>query len=604
MSKGFPLARPPLRWHPHGVERVGYGDYYRKRADAEAQAKEVFLAGCALPAAWAGRQRYALIELGFGFGSNFLGTLAEWLADPKRCDRMDYCAVEGTPVALADLRRYHHDGSNPELLDALCAQWPPLVPGLHVLNFAAGRVRLLLSFGQLDSQLAEFEHEFDVAYLAGFAPRVHPDTRVDPELWSKPVLHALRARLPRAARLAAASAAGGLRSTLEQLGFAVRKVAGLAGERAHLMAHLPYGRAAQAFTEPPAEVAIVGGGIAAAACAARLRYAGIKSTLYRLECARLQPAAVVHPELWHPDDLDSQWHTAAFLSLTRALRDYGVQDQVRRVGVSQWDPDPDAGYALPELVTKDGPNGAQWHCEHAGWLIPEHLLAALWRVSEAKLVTASVARIAPSPAGWCLLDERARVLGEHASVIVATGAGPQPIVPDFSLPVHHIRGQSESLDWSGNPLDGVRCGAGYRVQLSASTALLGASFIARSSDLAPSAREQQAVRSAFAQRHGCPELMHAASLSLHTGVRASGVDRRPYVGPWPQPGLGFNARGWPRAWPGLFACLGMGSRGYSSAFLAAELLCAQIDARMAPVGRKLRLAVDPGRLLAKLRAKR
>ena len=51
-----------------------FGDRYHPRIGALAQARHVFLAGNDLPARWAGRERFTVLETGFGLGNNFLAT--------------------------------------------------------------------------------------------------------------------------------------------------------------------------------------------------------------------------------------------------------------------------------------------------------------------------------------------------------------------------------------------------------------------------------------------------------------------------------------------------------------------------------------------------
>src|SRR6266513_2057488 len=62
-----------------------FGDVYHSAAGGPAQARHVFLAGNRLPERWAGRERFVILETGFGFGLNFLATWQAWRRDPARC---------------------------------------------------------------------------------------------------------------------------------------------------------------------------------------------------------------------------------------------------------------------------------------------------------------------------------------------------------------------------------------------------------------------------------------------------------------------------------------------------------------------------------------
>jgi len=47
---------------------AAFGDVYHSTGGGPAQARHVFLAGNALPERWAQRERFVILETGFGFG--------------------------------------------------------------------------------------------------------------------------------------------------------------------------------------------------------------------------------------------------------------------------------------------------------------------------------------------------------------------------------------------------------------------------------------------------------------------------------------------------------------------------------------------------------
>src|SRR3954468_3571934 len=65
-----------------------FDDVYHSAAGGLAQVQPVFLAGSGLPARWAGRERFVILETGFGFGLNFLATWRAWKDDPQRPRRL------------------------------------------------------------------------------------------------------------------------------------------------------------------------------------------------------------------------------------------------------------------------------------------------------------------------------------------------------------------------------------------------------------------------------------------------------------------------------------------------------------------------------------
>ena len=111
---------------------AAYGDIYHSADGGAGQARHVFLQGCGLPQAWAGRSRFVLLETGFGTGLNFLATWAAWRDDPARCARLHFLSVEKHPFRTEDLARLHAQW--PEfapLSEELLANWPTLTPGFH-----------------------------------------------------------------------------------------------------------------------------------------------------------------------------------------------------------------------------------------------------------------------------------------------------------------------------------------------------------------------------------------------------------------------------------------------------------------------------------------
>ena len=103
-----------------------YGDVYHPAAGALAQARHVFLAGSGLPERWRGRDRFVVLETGFGLGNNFLATWDAWRADPRRAKRLRFISIEKHPLRAGDLRRALAASEVPALAGSLCAAWPPL----------------------------------------------------------------------------------------------------------------------------------------------------------------------------------------------------------------------------------------------------------------------------------------------------------------------------------------------------------------------------------------------------------------------------------------------------------------------------------------------
>ena len=183
-----------------------------------------------LPARWAGRERFVILETGFGFGLNFLVTWRAWRRDPARCGRLHYVAIEKHPFSLQDLRTLHERYPDLEREAAeLHAAWPLLTPGGHRAELEQGKVVLTLFFADIkvarDLRLAA-----DAFYLDGFAPAKNPD------MWSPQVMRALSRLAAPGATAATWSVASAVRSSLEATGFAVEKRDGFGHKKEMLVA--------------------------------------------------------------------------------------------------------------------------------------------------------------------------------------------------------------------------------------------------------------------------------------------------------------------------------------------------------------------------------
>ena len=128
----------PIQWMPDGTP-----DRYHREFGGLDQARQVFLGGCGLPAAWAGAQQWRVLETGFGFGLNFLATWAAWKADPQRPRILHFVSVEACPVSREDLlKALPADEALRALGEQLADQWWGLLPGVHRLSLENGQVLL------------------------------------------------------------------------------------------------------------------------------------------------------------------------------------------------------------------------------------------------------------------------------------------------------------------------------------------------------------------------------------------------------------------------------------------------------------------------------
>jgi tRNA 5-methylaminomethyl-2-thiouridine biosynthesis bifunctional protein len=213
-----------------------YGDVYHSASGGPAQATQVFLAGNALPERWRTKDRFTVVETGFGLGLNFLATWKAWREDTAACRELVYVSVEKHPLTAEELVRAH--AAWPEFADlseALRRRWPPAPSGILRVE-PEKNLSLHLGFGCAADVLPALEEkgvQADAFYLDGFSPAKNP------ELWTPELCAALARLAAPDATLATWSVAASVRAALTAAGFSVEKRPGFGGKR-HRLAGIRY----------------------------------------------------------------------------------------------------------------------------------------------------------------------------------------------------------------------------------------------------------------------------------------------------------------------------------------------------------------------------
>ena len=236
-------------WSSGAPRSPRHGDVYHSRSGALAQARHVFLGGCALPQAWADRPCWHLLETGFGLGLNFLATWLAWREDPRRPRRLIFESVEAWPVSPNDIRRAARAEPGLLPLSEMLAAALDANTAWRVVNGDATGTAPIVRVGDAArllappapggadaTSLAEADvdsTDVDSIFLDGFSPARNP------EIWSAPVLAAVAARLRRGGRLSTWSVAAGVRQALQAAGLIVTRQPGLPPKRDCLVAWRP-----------------------------------------------------------------------------------------------------------------------------------------------------------------------------------------------------------------------------------------------------------------------------------------------------------------------------------------------------------------------------
>ena len=580
---------------PDSPRSPRYDDRYHAAYGAFEQAAHVFMRGNDLPARWQGRDAFTILETGFGLGNNFLATWAAWRADERRSARLRFISVEKHPLRATDLARALASSAEPGLAAQLCAAWPPLTPDQHLLSFEGGRVELLLVLGDATERLRQVVASVDAFYLDGFAPARNP------QIWAPGIFKALSRLAAPGATAATWSAARAVRDGLQQAGFAWHADDGIGGKRHITLATFapraplrkPVARTGDAMTR---RVAIIGGGLAGAACADALAREGLHCTVFDRHA---QPAAAASGNVaglfhgvFHPEDgMHARAHRAAALAAApvyaRAIAAgvAGRCDGLVRLVPEHVDPGPLAdalargglppeylrAWSAGQVQAAGGPGCAAWFYPGGGWISPAELVR--WWLANPGVAwwgNAGVARLEQHDDGWHLFDIAGAPLATADAVVFAnagdattlwsrcTDALGQALAvgADWVAPLAATRGQV-SIVAAGTP--GLRtpprpiAGAGYVISLQDGGVLCGATTDAddpdadvRLSDHAhnlrqlaaitgsrPAAPAPEWVTTADDDEHVAAALVARGQLHGRVGWRATAADRLPLVGAVP-----------------------------------------------------------------------
>ncbi len=600
-----------------------YGDVYHSAHGGPAQSRHVFLAGNDLPTRWQGRERFVILETGFGLGLNFLVTWAIWQADSQRCRRLHFVSVEKHPFAAADLQAAQ--AAWPEfaaLAAELRERWPPLVPGVHRLNLAGGRVILTLVFGDAAEVLRKIDAEVDAFYLDGFSPAKNP------ELWSAPLCRALARLAAPGATLATWSVAGGVREALAAAEFDLEKRPGFAGKREMLVGRYRSLKPARRLPPPDRRAIVLGAGLAGSTLAHRLaarawevtvidrgpapgggasgNLAGILRPLPSVDdsrLARLTRAGFLATRALLAELGDAvRWDPCGVLHLARDA----AHEAIQRRTVETLAPPADflrfenreaAAARLGWAVETGG-----WWFPGGGWVQPPSLCRAALAAFPDYIHTrfcSAIAHLDHRDGEWHCLTEQGRSIAAAPHLVVAAGADVCALAPLAGLPQRRARGQVSHLPAAALPsLPVVVCRLGYATPAVDGFLLAGASFSVDDGSSEERLSDHQDNLSRLAlMLPGFSAGVSATTLAGRVGFRPASPDRLPMVGALPDfsaPREATRLIDVPRL-PRLWCLQGYGARGIVWSGLMAELLASRLEGEVLPLTSDLTEALDPGR---------
>jgi tRNA 5-methylaminomethyl-2-thiouridine biosynthesis bifunctional protein len=619
--------QPDIEWRDGAPRSRRFDDIYYSPGEGAAKSEAVFLDGCDLPSRWRDREQFVIAETGFGTGLNFLVTWRAWREHRQRGQRLHFVSLEGFPLGVDALLRTARQWPELEPLGRRLAEcYPPVTPGFHRLCFAEDGVFLTLLIGDVAQVLPQLEARVDAWFLDGFAPAKNP------QMW-QPELFAEMARLSRTgATMATFTAAGFVRRGLEARGFEMRRTPGFGHKRERLVGQFAGPTATSSrpswcppdSPQPPASVAVIGGGLAARCLQHALDERGIGTLLVGPDepSASDNPLANVMPRLPADRSPVGRLNWSAFLN---ACQYWSKSDRFEPVG------------ALLLATSKDEQARQQsllesWRCSdqveavdaeraselaavklpHGGIWYPTAGLVTGPVLARADRDRRRVTDLQPFQDRWRLQLDDGEQLGPFDAVVVAAGPGSRALLPRAYLQLMGFAGQASFLDASADTR-ALKCtlmAGRYFTPEKSGRHVLGATFDAADMEHTPAIAELDHQRNLEALSAALPGLSLGSVTGGWAGVRVTTADRLPVAGPvveledFCQRFAELRKRRLKGPGPvadigGLHVLSGLGSRSFSHARLGAELVMARMLGEPWPLERNLALLLDPARFLVR-----
>lgn len=608
MKKPTPAT---VTFNAHGLPvATEFDDIYFTNTDGLAESRYVFLQQNDLITRWQQHptQAFVIAESGFGTGLNLLATWQLFRQQAPVNLRLHYISFEKHPLHRHDLARALQ--AFPELAELsaeLLTAYPAAAPGCQRFLLDGGRIVVDLWLGDLLELLPQWlpsaDGKVNAWFLDGFAPDKNP------AMWQPELFSAMATSAASACSFATFTAAGAVRRGLQQAGFRVQKLKGFGRKREMLAGQL----AGPAATQPSAATAvtIIGGGIAAACAAHALQRQGIAVEVISqgiADAASGNAQGAVYPLLQGELSPISEFFLAAFAYAQQFYRCY-LPDLWQPVGVIQLAFNQDrqlrqskiAGPAANDHYSADTvqylaaeQTQAVWHqlpplpslyYPSAGWLPAAQAVRSLLRTVTVR--TATLTGLSAEDNGWQLQFSDGT---QHYSqtVLLACGGQLRELLEPFGVSLQNVRGQVSYVQATeiSTTCPTVVCYKGYFTPAQQGQHCVGASY-ARQFDLdtatalrsADDADNLALLADNLQQPHWVKQL---TVVGARAALRNTTRDHMPIAGC-----LGKN----------LWVMGGLGSRGFTSAPLLAEIIAAELAQQPVPLTAELRQRLQPQRLM-------
>lgn len=606
-----------------------FEDIYATRSGAYGQACTVFLSEGEVARRWQGKERFTVLENGFGLGTNFLATLKAWRNDPKRSAHLEYVALECFPVSRSQIEQY----AAVELADEakeLASHWPVCIPGYHTLIFDGGRVRLILIFGDSQTFANKLSLQYDALFLDGFGPQKNP------RMWEAGLLRSLSRYAKEGAVVTTWCTKGDVRRALIGAGFEIEKKKGFGKKRERLFGIMK-ARRTKHNHRAIEDVIVIGGGLAGANVAYSLRMQGVQVRVVDQApvpggAASALSWGILHPHFTRDDSPLSKLSREGFLlarSRLRELEEKTGEPLFELLGCLQmahtdeiyaeWQSaaSQDQPFALPAdygtlLQKEEASLKAGLSLKRGGWFFSMAGMArsgafcrALIKASGASYRgNTQVVALKKQDKYWQLIGEFGEVIDEATDVVVCAAFASEALLGS-ALGLEALPGRITLL--RDTDLTELKCpvsGEGYIAHMSDGYCGVGATYeLERTGPWTETkAHENNLEKLDSLLTKSVPVVVTGA----YCGVRAAGPGRLPVLGASIDEEKWLSVCRSHKEYPqdsslwdqeGLWVLAGLGSRGLSMSALCADMLTSLMLGVALPADPALLKTLAPSRYL-------
>jgi tRNA 5-methylaminomethyl-2-thiouridine biosynthesis bifunctional protein len=590
-----PLASAAYQIVDNVIHSTTFDEPYFSKSGALGEKRHVFVEANQLEERLRRSKKVTILEFGFGLGLNLLSSMDAHASTGAECV-LDYVAFEKYPLNKDQLRQCLNliVGAN-EHATQIINSLPPLVSGFHRVVLS-DKVVLTLIYGDATSYIKELDASVDVFYLDGFSPKQNED------LWNPRLFSSFRRLAAKDASFSTYSSAGVVRRGMSYAGFDVQVKKGF-GQKKEMLVGAFRGEV-QAQPKTFDNVTIIGAGIAGCSLALRASELGLHTRLMDegpgvMGQASSNPLPLVRPTVSLDFGPRGQFSWYAYFYAMRFYRDLSKNQSIgwREISAIQLaKKEGDLSKMMNAVNTLnlnekflefiDGfGSGSQ---SISAQVLNGVLLSQVGCLDRCQAGVAEAIKTYPIEllTNSAVSDIRSQsVSGDFQTtcksvpVVLANPQTVQQLIPQVSLRLQPIRGQSSRLEGTNRLLNHALCGDGYLAAIDDGSVWSSGTFDlddesteSRSADDFLNADRIDQLGDSF------KSVKQRKVIESWVGVRYAAHDRMPHVGP-----VGDNE----------YLLTGFGSKGFTWGPLASEMIVSELLGLSCPVERSLRKRMNP-----------